>query len=167
MIVMTDLPGGQAPSFVLPAGGTRREGAMLPFKLLAKESGGLISVCEFTLPGWASGPVLHRHEEVDEGFFVVSGRLEFQLDDARVAAGAGDFGWVPRGTAHTFACASPDPVHVVSFAVPGGVEDLFAEQWEYLSSLTGAPDPSVLDSIGSRHGAPTLGPPIIASNAPA
>lgn len=111
--------------------------------------------------------MLHRHDEVDEAFFVVSGRLEFQLDDLRVAAGTGDFGWVPRGTAHTFACASSAPVHVVSFAVPGGVEDLFAEQWEYLSGLTGTPDASVLDAIGRRHGAPTLGPPIIASDAPA
>src|SRR5215212_3786632 len=101
----------RAEPFLLAAGATRLEGAMLPFKLLSQDSAGLISVCEFTLPGWASGPVLHRHDEVDEGFFVVSGRLEFQLDAERVAAGAGDFAWVPRATAHTFACASADPVH--------------------------------------------------------
>lgn len=38
---------------------------MLPFKLVADDSGGLISVCEFTCRGWSSGPVLHRHDAVD------------------------------------------------------------------------------------------------------
>ena len=28
---------------------------MLPFKLVADDSAGLISVCEFTLPRWSSG----------------------------------------------------------------------------------------------------------------
>jgi hypothetical protein len=51
-----------AKPFLLPAGATRRERAMLPLKLVADDSGGLISVCEFTLPGWSSGPVLHRHD---------------------------------------------------------------------------------------------------------
>ncbi len=152
--------------YLLPAGETRLANAMLPFKILAEDSDGAISVCEFVLPSWSSGPVLHRHDGVDEGFFVVSGRLEFQLDDARKPAGAGDFAWVPRGTAHTFACAGDDPVHVVAFACPGGIEHLFAEQHTYLSTLDGPPDPKVLDEMGLRHGAPALGPPITASNAP-
>ena len=153
-------------SYLLPAGKTRLENAMLPFKVLAADSGGAISVCEFVLPAWSSGPVLHRHDAVDEGFFVVSGRLEFQLDDARRRADAGDFAWVPRGTSHTFACAGDDPVHVVSFACPGGIEHLFAEQHAYMASLTGPPDHQVLDEIGKRHGSATLGPPITAENAP-
>jgi hypothetical protein len=60
----------RAKPYLLPAGATRRERAMLPFKLVADDSGGLISVCEFAQPGWSSGPVLHRHDAVDEGFFV-------------------------------------------------------------------------------------------------
>ena len=156
----------RATPYVLAAGDTRVEGAMLPFKVLAADSGGLISMCEFRLPGWASGPALHMHEDVDEGHFVISGTAEIQLGDRRIIAGAGDFAWVPRGTAHTFACGSAEPVHVLSFAVPGGIEDLFAEHAQYLSGLTGPPDPAVLDEIGLRHKAPTLGPPIRAANAP-
>ena len=155
-----------SPPYVLSAGGTRLEGAMLPFKVLAEDSGGAISICEFLLPGWSSGPVLHRHDAVDEGFFVVSGRLELQLDEVRRPAGAGDFAWVPRGTAHTFACAGEDPVHVVAFACPGGIEHLFTEQHTYLAGLQGPPDPGVLEGIGLRHGSPTVGPPITARNAP-
>jgi quercetin dioxygenase-like cupin family protein len=149
-----------SPSYLLPAGETRLEHAMVPFKVLADDSGGAISVCEFVLPAWSSGPVLHRHDAVDEGFYVVSGQLELQLGSERRPAGAGDFAWVPRGTAHTFACAGDDPVHVVAFACPGGIEHLFAEQHAYLAGLEGPPDPQVLDEMGLRHGAPTVGPPI-------
>ena len=155
-----------SPSYLLPAGETRLVDAMLPFKVLADDSGGAISVCEFVLPAWSSGPVLHRHDAVDEGFFVVSGRLELQLDDERRPAVPGDFAWVPRGTAHTFACAGDEPVHVLAFACPGGIEHLFAAQHEYLAGLEGPPDPKVLDEIGRRHGAPTVGPPITARDAP-
>ncbi len=156
----------RAEPFLLTAGDTRTEGAILPFKLLARDTGGALSLCEFTLPGWAPGPVLHMHEDVDEGHFVVSGRLEVQLGEDRLTASAGDFAWVPRGTAHAFASASAESVHVLSFALPGGIEHLFAEQWQYLSAASGPPDPEVLAEIGRRHGAPTLGPPIRAAGAP-
>ena len=79
--------------------------------------------------------VLHRHTEVDEAFYVVAGKLEAQLDDKRVQAAAGGFLWVPRGTAHSFANAGPEPVQVLALALPGGVEELFAEQAAYLSSV--------------------------------
>jgi quercetin dioxygenase-like cupin family protein len=152
--------------FVLEPGQTRIERAMLPFKLVAADSGGALSICEFRLPGWASGPVLHRHDAVDEAFFVVTGDLEIQIDDSRFQAASGSFVWVPRGSAHTFACAGPDEVHVLALATPGGIEDLFAEQFEYLTSSGGTPDPAVLSEMGVRHGAQTVGPPITATNAP-
>ena len=139
---------------------------MLPFKLVADDSDGRLSICEFTLGGWESGPVLHAHGAVDEAFFVVNGLLEAQLGDERVRAPTGAFLWVPRGTAHTFANAGPKPVHVVALATPGGIEHLFAEQAAYLSGLEGPPDPAVLEAMGHRHDAPTLGPPIRATGAP-
>jgi quercetin dioxygenase-like cupin family protein len=156
----------RAAPYVLAAGESRRDDAILPFKALANDTGGLLSACEFTLGPWESGPVLHRHTEVDEAFYLVAGKLEAQLDDQRVQAAAGGFLWVPRGTAHSFANAGPEPVQVLALALPGGVEELFAEQAAYLSSVQGPPDPSVLDEIGTRHGAPTVGPPIRSKDAP-
>lgn len=153
-------------AFVSGPGETRVDGAILPFKVSAADSGGALSVCEFTLGPWESGPVLHKHDEVDEGFYVIAGTLEAQLDDRRVQAEAGSFIWVPRGTAHAFANGGPDQLHVVSLVLPGGIEELFAEQAAYFSGLEGPPDPAVLDEMGRRHGAPTLGPPIRAAGAP-
>ena len=40
---------------------------------------------------------------------MVRGRLEAQLGDERGQVEAGGFLWVPRGTAHRFANAGPDP----------------------------------------------------------
>jgi hypothetical protein len=109
--------------------------------------------------------VLHRHTRVDEAFYVIAGQVEAQLDDQRVQAADGGFIWAPRGTAHTFCTAGPEPVHVLALALPGGIEELFAEQAAYLSSVQGPPDLSVLDQIGVRHGAPTVRPPIRARRA--
>lgn len=53
-----------------------------------------------------------------------------------------------------------------ALALPGGVEELFAEQAAYLSSVHGPPDPAVLGEIGSRHGAPSPGPPTRSKDAP-
>jgi glyoxylate utilization-related uncharacterized protein len=86
--------------------------------------------------------VLHRHDAVDEAFYVVGGRLEAQLDDQRVQVAAGGFLWVPRGTAHTFANAGSDPIQVLALALPGGVEELFAEQVAYLASVQALPIPA-------------------------
>ena len=155
-----------AQPFVVPPGATRVEGAILPFKVSAADSGGALSVCEFTLGPWESGPVLHKHDAVDEGFFVVAGVLEAQMGDERVQAPAGSFVWVPRGAAHAFANGGPEPLHVLSLVSPGGIEELFAEQAEYFATLEGAPDFELLNAMGERHGAPTLGPPIRAAGAP-
>jgi mannose-6-phosphate isomerase-like protein (cupin superfamily) len=156
----------RAAPYALAAGESRRDDAILPFKALARDTGGLLSACEFTLGPWESGPVLHLHTTVDEAFYVVRGKLEAQLDDRRVQAAAGGFLWVPRGTAHSFANAGPDPVQVLALALPGGIEEFFAEQAAYLSSVQGPPDPSVLGEIGARHGAPTVGPSIRSKDAP-
>jgi quercetin dioxygenase-like cupin family protein len=156
----------RAAPYVLAPGASRRQDAILPFKALASDTGGLLSVCEFTLGPWESGPVLHQHASVDEAFYVVAGHLELQLDDQRRQAAAGGFVWVPRGVAHAFANAGAEPLRVLALALPGGIEELFAEQAAYLASVQGPPELTVLDQIGARHGAPTLGPPIRANQPP-
>ena len=155
-----------AAPFLMPPGDSRRDDAILPFKLLADDSGGALSACEFTLGAWESGPVLHLHTGVDEAFFVVSGQLEAQIGDHRLQAEAGCFMWVPRHTAHTFANAGTATVHVLALAMPGGIEHLFAEQAAHIADAGGLPDPAIMDEIGRRHGALTLGPPIRARQAP-
>lgn len=149
--------GAQREPFVVSPGGTRIEGAILAFKASAADTRGALSVCEFRLGPWESGPVLHQHDATDEGFFVVSGVLEAQLGEERVEVPAGSFVWVPGGVAHAFANGGPEPLQVLALALPGGIEDLFREQAAYFATLDGPPDVEALREMGERHGAPTLG----------
>lgn len=156
----------RAGPFVVDPGESRVDRAMLPFKVSAADTAGLLSVCEFVLEGWGSGPVLHAHDAVDEAFFVVEGVLEAAVGEDRHQAEAGSFLWVPRGTPHTFANAGPSRLHVLALALPGGIEAMFAEHAAHIEATGGRPDPAVMDEIGRRYGAPTLGPPIRARGAP-
>ncbi|MEO7194885.1 MAG: cupin domain-containing protein [Pseudonocardiaceae bacterium] len=136
------------------------------FKLRAVDTAGLLSFLEFSLEEWQSGPDLHVHSDSDESFYVLSGEMEFQVGEERHVVGPGEFVWVPRGTAHTFANAGESPARALTVATPGGLERFFAEQAQYLASCVGELDPSVLAEIRRRHGGARLGPPIRSQHAP-
>jgi mannose-6-phosphate isomerase-like protein (cupin superfamily) len=146
--------------------GEGRDGTGGGFKLQARESAGLLTILEFSLRPWESGPDLHLHSNSDESFYVVSGELEMQVGEERHVLGPGDFAWVPRGTPHTFANASSQPAVAITAATPGGLENYFADQAEYLASCRGEPDPAILAEIRRRHGGARLGPPIRSKRAP-
>jgi len=153
--------------YILAPGATVRDDAILPFKLTALDSCGLLSICEFTLDPWEPGPALHSHDAVDEAFFVLAGRLVVQLGTERSLTTTGGFIWVPRTTPHTFANGGEREVRVLAITTPGGIEELFSEQAAHLQDSGGTPDPEVMEEIGRRHGATTRGPPIRAAEAPA
>ena len=46
----------------------------------------------------------HRHDEEDELFIVLAGRLRMEYEDRVVELGEGDFHVVPRGTLHNPVC---------------------------------------------------------------
>jgi mannose-6-phosphate isomerase-like protein (cupin superfamily) len=111
-------------------------------------------------------PPLHLHTREDEMLYVLEGTLLVQIGGERHELGAGGFVWIPRNTPHTFANAAATPLRGLTLAVPGGLEELLAEQGEYVAQLRGAPDPAELGRIGARHGSRLLGAPITAPGAP-
>lgn len=57
--------------------------------------------------------VWHRHENEDEMFLVVSGRLDMRFREGEVALGPGELVIVPRGVEH---CPfAPEEAHVLLF----------------------------------------------------
>jgi mannose-6-phosphate isomerase-like protein (cupin superfamily) len=64
------------------------------------------------------GPfVWHRHEEADELFLVVEGRLVIELRDGAVTLEAGEFVVVPRGVEHR--PVAEETAHVLLFEPAG------------------------------------------------
>ena len=57
--------------------------------------------------------VWHHHEEEDELFLVVQGRLRMRLRDREIAIGPGEFLIVPRGVEHL--PVADEEVHVLLF----------------------------------------------------
>jgi mannose-6-phosphate isomerase-like protein (cupin superfamily) len=61
---------------------------------------------------------LHVHHLDDEAWYVLSGRLGFQLDRETVEVRAGGGMLVPRGTAHTFWNPGPEPAQYLIVMPP-------------------------------------------------
>jgi mannose-6-phosphate isomerase-like protein (cupin superfamily) len=77
--------------------------------------------------GNAGGPGKHSHPGFDETFYVVSGRWEFTAGDERFVAEAGTVIHLPRGIFHSFRSTGEVSGKLVGIAVPGGIEEFFAE----------------------------------------
>jgi mannose-6-phosphate isomerase-like protein (cupin superfamily) len=151
----------RAPAYVLAAGELRRKPTVWPgVKADSTDTAGLLGVFEDTVEPWQSGPPLHLHTDMDEAFYVLEGALLVKLGDEEREVTTGCFVWIPRGTPHAFANASGNATRLLGLAVPGGIEEFFAEQQQYFDQLEGPPDPAILSRIGARHRSQLVGPPI-------
>ena len=151
-----------APYVLTPDQARSHPGTFPPVKAGAADTGGLLTVSEGVLGPGTPGPPLHLHEDTDECWYVVEGSLLIQIGEDRHELGPGCFAWAPRQVPHAFANVSASPVRLLGIAVPGGIEELFAEQTAYFARLQGPPDPAELAAIGARHRARAVGPPISA-----
>lgn len=89
--------------------------------LRSEETGGHVSVVEIVVPPHNAGPSLHTHD-FDEAFYLLEGELIFQVEEARVAKGAGELLFVPRNVAHALANISNVPARYVLVCTPAGFE---------------------------------------------
>jgi quercetin 2,3-dioxygenase len=119
------------------------------------ESDGRFCAVEAETPSFM-GPPPHLHERDDETFFILAGRYEFTLGDARVQAEAGDVIFAPRGVPHTFRVVSAQTGRLLVFATPGGFDVFFGECARLFES--GDATPESLGQIAASHGVQFLMP---------
>lgn len=137
---------------------------LMTFKALADDTGGRLAAWEQLLPH-RSSPPLHVHHEDDEAWFVLDGRLTFQVGDASWTAETGAFVWAPRGLPHTFRVDSPT-ARVLALAVPGRFDRFVLATGRPAESATippppeGPPDMAALVGAAREHGMEVLGPPL-------
>jgi quercetin dioxygenase-like cupin family protein len=150
---------GQAPVIRSPGDGPCLNvlGVNMAVSVAAAESDGAVSVFVSEDPKLA-GPPLHVHRNEDETFFVLEGDYRFQTGDMCHDVGQGDFAYIPRGVAHTYARISDSPGRLLIFTTPGGFEAFFSD----IDALCrqGPPEIPALTAIGAKHGVEFVGPPI-------
>ena len=97
----------------------------------------------------------HVHARHEETFLVVEGHYQMRIGDEVVVANAGDYVFVPRGTAHTYRNLGPAPGRVVNIMSPADGAELLVE----LGALAGGPvSDEVLTEIHARHSAVLVDP---------
>jgi quercetin dioxygenase-like cupin family protein len=92
--------------------------------LRAEQTGDQVAVIENRVPAHWGGPPLHHHD-FDEAFYVLDGRLTFQLGDELRTAGPGELAFAPRGAYHTLANLSADPARYLLICTPASFERYF------------------------------------------
>lgn len=79
-------------------------------------------IADWTDPGVTSRerPIagLHTHRSDDEAWYVLSGRLGFQVGDGEVEVPAGESILVERGTPHSYWNAVAEPTHYLLVMTP-------------------------------------------------
>ena len=135
-------------------------GGEITLKVSGKDSGGLLSVDEFTVLGGGGGPPPHVHYAHDETLFVLEGELCFRIGERDIVAPAGAFAYVPRGVAHTFSNAGETPAKLLGVFTPGGYERCYEEIAQTFPAGSPA-DPEELVLIMKKYDTEPAGTAII------
>jgi len=96
-------------------------------KLAARQTGGQLTVEEFTCPPGFTGPPAHIHHAHDETFVVLTGRMLFTVDGNPHNAAPGTVIYAPRETVHSFANPHDQATTVLGIYTPAGYENYFAD----------------------------------------
>ncbi|GAA1912645.1 cupin domain-containing protein [Streptomyces durmitorensis] len=104
---------GDAEKVPLPGGGQ--------FQLLedSRATDGLLGANRLALPSGADGTRPHHHRLSTELFYVLGGTMEFLLDGAPTAVGAGGLVVVPPGVVHAFGASAGGPAEFFAVLTPG------------------------------------------------
>ncbi len=138
-------------------------------KVSAQDTGGAMSVFEFTGGGWPR----HLHHDQDEWIYVIEGEFEFQLgkSNKRFRLGAGESVFLPRKVAHVWGCVNGKPGKIINVYQPAGkMEEFFRELGKPPKDLITAEQlvkktyteeqVKSLHRFFDAHGMDLLGPPL-------
>jgi mannose-6-phosphate isomerase-like protein (cupin superfamily) len=136
-------------------------GVRVKILVSATESGGKLSIIEYVAPPTGLGPPLHIHREMDENFHIVTGEMNFQINDQQLIAKPGTMLHVPAGTPHAFWNTSNEPTTMLVTMAPGGFENYLIELFQ-LAAKHPAPTNDVrplIAQLGEKYDQVVVGPP--------
>ena len=122
-------------------------GADVRFLCEAEHTGGKFSVMINDLP-LGAGPPPHRHDWA-EGYYIVSGAVEFVIDGQQVRAGEGAFLITPPNAVHSFKGVDEAGSRLLVIDAPAHAAGFFRQVDR---EITGPQDFPRVPAIGAAHG---------------
>lgn len=97
------------------------------FLASSEDTNGIFGLIETTeIPGFKTP--LHRHNHMDESFYVLGGVLTMQIAGRNYEFSAGSYACVPRGTPHAQGNFGTVPIKTLITVTPGGFEQFFRDR---------------------------------------
>lgn len=127
-------------------------------KLTGADTDGAVAVMHLTVPK-LFGPPLHRHSREDEWFYVLDGKLTFEVDGQRFAGEAGSSAFAPRGTVHAYQNFHDEAAHILVMVTPAGLDQFFQDVAALNKGLS-QPDYTRVEQLMQSYGMELLGPPL-------
>jgi quercetin dioxygenase-like cupin family protein len=97
-------------------------GALAVIKATAAETAGALTVVDVTEPPGVEAP-LHVHHREHEAFWILEGRVTFEIGGQTIEGRAGDFVFGPRDVPHRYTVGEAG-ARMLFILTPGGFEDL-------------------------------------------
>jgi quercetin dioxygenase-like cupin family protein len=138
----------------VPPGASRTAGVVV-LKATGQDTAGAYALRENVMqPGQGPGP--HRHDAVDEAWYVLEGTMTFLAGTEVIEVPAGGFVLVPRGVTHAFTNRHDEAARFLVLFSPPGLETMFEELHELQQSSSGGVDPQVRAALQARYGTKTV-----------
>lgn len=112
-------------------------GQLVEIKATAADTGGQFTLVEVTCPPGYQG-VRHIHHKEDEGFWLLEGQMDLEVEGQHTKMQAGDYAFGPRNVPHSFS-AGDAGCRVLFLLTPGGFEKLIMATSEPAKARTTPP----------------------------
>ena len=112
------------------------------------------------------GAPLHVHADLDDSFYLVSGRLAMRCGEQAFAVGPGAYVALPHGVPHTFRVVGDEPAVMLQVQADDSFLRFIREVGRLAPSRTLPPglvlatDMDAAIQIAARTGQPVIGPPM-------
>jgi len=94
------------------------------FLATGKDTDGRYATWEAIVPS-GGGPPPHVHSREEESFFILEGKITFQIGDERFIAKDGTFANMPVGVLHSFRNETDEQARMIISVAPAGLEEMF------------------------------------------
>ncbi len=118
--------------------------------LAGRRTGASFTVLAAEWPAGGGAPA-HVHDDEDEAFYVLDGRLRVKCGSAEWLLEPGGFVYLPRAVIHQPSVEGERGARVLVITSRTGLEDFFAEVGAEVASGA-APDLALLDRVGAPYG---------------